>query len=55
VECKRELFVDSSFRNMSGLCVMTCEATCYEQMFTIPLMIDLNGLKLFSVDDLIKV
>jgi hypothetical protein len=40
---------------MSDLCVVTCEATCYEQMLTIPLMIDLNGLKLFSVDDLIKI
>lgn len=54
MEHKRQLFVDSSFRTMSDLCVVTCEATCYEQMLTIPFMINLDGFKLFSVDDLIK-
>ncbi len=38
------------------VCVFViCEATYNKQMLTIPLMIDLNGLKLFSVDDLIKI
>ncbi len=55
MECRCDLFVDSSIKAMSDLWLATCEVVCCEQMLTVPFGINLSGLWLFIVDESIKI